>query len=173
MVSKVLVAPEGPPSDVERIKEESDYLLRVKSHPEEYSDEKFYDKLHGFGTLTIIYDVENNGNPQQLYEAYKQRNEIETMFDSYKNFLDADKTYMQDRYVLEGWLMANFIAMMAYYKLFNRLKQANLLSKYAPKDIIELSKSIYQLKIQGVWNRSEITLKTQKLFKKINIDYLT
>ena len=155
-----------------KVKEESDYLLRVKSHPEQYSDEKFYDKLHSFGTLTLIYDVEND-SPQQLYEAYKQRNEIETMFDSYKNFLDADKTYMQDRYVLEGWLMANFIAMMAYYKLFNRLKQANLLSKYAPKDIIELSKSIYQLKIQGVWNLSEITQKTQKLFKKINIDYLT
>ncbi len=156
-----------------KVKEESDYLLRVKSHPEQYSDEKFYDKLHGFGTLTIVYDVENNDTPQQLYEAYRQRNEIETMFDSYKNFLDADKTYMQDRYVLEGWLMANFIAMIAYYKLFSRLKQTNLLSKYAPKDIIELSKSIYQLKIQGVWHRSEITLKTQKLFKKINIDYLT
>ena len=94
------------------------------------------------------------------------------MFDSYKNYLEADKTYMQDRHVLEGWLMANFIAMIAYYKLFTRLKEANLLVKHAPKDIIEISKSIYQMKIRGQWNRSEITNKTINLFKKLKIDYL-
>lgn len=98
--------------------------------------------------------------------------EIEVMFDSYKNFLDADKTYMQDRHVMEGWLMANFIAMIAYYKLFARLKDTCLLNKYSPKDIIELSKSIYQMKIREEWHRSEITLKTITLFKKIAINYL-
>ncbi len=155
-----------------RVKEESDYLLRVKSKPESYNEDKFYEKSKGFGTLTITYDLKENNTPQQIYEAYKQRNEIETMFDSYKNFLDADKMYMQDRHVLEGWLMANFIAMIAYYKLFTRLKKATLLSKYSPKDIIELSKSIYQMKIQGQWHLSEITAKTIKLFKKLDIDYL-
>ena len=156
-----------------KVKEESDYLLRIKSYPEQYTEDKFFAKIHGFGTLTLICNLNKQHLPQQLYEAYKQRNEIETMFDSYKNFLDADKMYMQDRYVLEGWLMANFIAMIAYYKLFAKLKKADLLSKYAPKDIIEISKSIYQMKIQGHWHRSEITLKTRKLFEKLDIDYLT
>ena len=54
---------------------------------------------------------------QTVYESYKQRGEIETMFDSYKNYLDADVSYMQNRYVLEGWLFANFIAMI-YYSRF-------------------------------------------------------
>ena len=44
------------------------------------------------------------------YESYKQRNEIEVMFDSYKNYLDADVSYMQNRYVMEGWLFANFFS---------------------------------------------------------------
>jgi hypothetical protein len=30
--------------------------------------------------------------------------------DSYKTFLKADISYMQNRYVLEGWLFTNFIA---------------------------------------------------------------
>ena len=94
------------------------------------------------------------------------------MFDAYKNFLKADKTYMQDRYVLEGWLMANFIAMIAYYKLFILLKQANLLSKYSPMDIVEMSKSIFKLKINDKWTISEMSLKTTALFNKIKIDYL-
>jgi len=174
-----------------RIKEERDYLSRIETHPEEYSKDKFDKKLHHFGTLTIAYKMdivenssENKGKrkkkqpqtekpiEQIIYQSYKQRNEIEVMFDSYKNYLDADVSYMQNRYVMEGWLFANFIAMIAYYKLYVRLRQAELLSKYSPKDIIELSKAIYKMKIRGVWHRSEMTVKTQELFAKIGIDYL-
>jgi hypothetical protein len=95
------------------------------------------------------------------------------MFDSYKNCLDADVSHMQNRYVMEGWLFANFIAMIAYYKLYVKLRQAELLSKYSPKDIIECSKAIYKMKIRGLWIQSEITKKMQRLFAKIDIDYLT
>ena len=80
---------------------------------------------------------------------------------------------MQDCYVLEEWLLTNFIAMIAYYKLFSRLKQVQFLGKYSPKDIIELSKAFHKVRIRGTWIRSEITEKTCKIFKKIGIDYLT
>ncbi|MCL1911881.1 MAG: hypothetical protein FWG13_06725, partial [Leptospirales bacterium] len=173
-----------------RINEEKDFLNRINSHPETHSKDKFDEKLHRFGTLTIVYNIKNQtdndinktkrkqkdekGKPfeQTVYESYKQRNEIEVMFDSYKNYLDADVSYMQNRYVMEGWLFANFIAMISYYKLYVRLRRAELLSKYSPKDIIELSKTIYKMKIRGVWHRSEITQKVKKLFAKIGIDYL-
>jgi hypothetical protein len=156
-----------------KVEEEADYLARIKTQPEKYTEEKYFEKIHGFGTFTLLYNLgKNNVSPQELYEAYKQRNEIETMFDAYKNFLNADSMYMQDRYVLEGWLFSNFLAMIAYYKLFSKLKQANLLSKYSPKDIIEMSKAIYKIKVQNIWHKSEITQKTQQIFKKIGIDYL-
>lgn len=155
-----------------KLKEENDYVLRIKSKPEEYTESKFYQKLHQFGTLTMTYSIDENLNASQIYQAYKQRNEIEIMFDAYKNFLKADKMYMQDRHVLEGWLIANFIAMIAYYKLYAKLKQAKLLNNTSPKDVIELCKSIYKFKINNQWNLSEITNKTKTLFKKLNIDYL-
>ena len=47
------------------------------------------------------------------------------------HYLDADVSYMQNRYVPEGWLFANFIAMMAYYKLYVRLQQTELMAKYS------------------------------------------
>lgn len=174
-----------------RISEENDYLNRTKTYPEKYSMEGYYERLSGFGTLSIVFkirkeEVKEDGRKskkikktkneipesQQIYESYKTRNEVEAMFDSYKNFLNADVAYMQNRYVMEGWLFANFIAMIAYYKLYTKLKQANLLSKYSPKDIIELSKSISKLKCNGQWHLSEITKKTNDLFVKIGIDYL-
>ncbi|MDR1793743.1 MAG: hypothetical protein LBR36_09980 [Bacteroidales bacterium] len=106
---------------------------------------------------------------QKNYEIYKQRNEIEVMFDSYKNYLKADVSYMQNRYILEGWLFANFVAMLAYYKLYVRLREAGLLSKHSPKDIIELAKSIIRLKINDIWFPAEITNKTVDLFEKNKI----
>jgi hypothetical protein len=173
-----------------RIEEERDYLSRIVSHPEGYSKNKFDENLHHFGTMTIVYDMEipkkkdtnkiskkKKPEPEKpleqiVYGSYKQRGEVETMFDSYKNYLDADVSYMQNRYVMEGWLFANFIAMIAYYKLYVRLRQAEILSKYSPKDIIEQSKAIHKLKIRGEWHISEITKKTRELFAKIGIDYL-
>jgi hypothetical protein len=80
---------------------------------------------------------------------------------------------MQDRHVLEGWLFVNFLAMLGYYKLYNRLREAKLLAKESPKDIIELVKSIYQVRIQGEWNRSEIPQRIRKLFEKLEIGSLT
>ncbi len=155
-----------------RAKEESDYVARIISHPKIYTKDKFTEKLSGFGTLTFIYDIKSDKTPEQIYCAYKQRNEIETIFDAYKNFLKADLMYMQNRYVLEGWLTANFIAMIAYHKLFIRLKDINKLSKHSPKEIIELSKSIYKLNINNEWNTSEIAKKNSDLFKNQVIEYL-
>jgi transposase len=173
-----------------RLDEERDYLSRIDSHPELYSKEKFDAKLHSFGTITIAHKIPTPESKtikktkkqkiekpkaieQEVFEAYKQRNEIEIMFDSYKNYLSADATYMQNRYVLEGWLFANFIAMIAYYKLYVRLKQAELLSKTSPKDVIEMSKAICKTKIRGKWYKPEMTQKMISIFKKIGVDYLT
>lgn len=154
-----------------RIEEENDYILRMGTHPEEYTKEGFDNKLYSFGTLTLTTNTDIE--PQELYEKYKQRNEIEVMFDSYKNFLNADRMYMQNRMVLEGWLMANFLAMIAYYKLYQKLGTAKQLSKYSPKDIIEISKSISKIRINDKWYTSETTKKTKDLFKKLKIGYLT
>jgi hypothetical protein len=155
-----------------RVEEENDYLIRTKTHPEEFTEEKFYKKLTQFGTLTLLYHLEHNSSEEDIYIAYKQRNEVEMVFDSYKNFLEADKTYMQNRYVMEGWLMANFIAMIAYYRLYTKLRDANLLNKYSPKDIVEIAKSIHKANINNQWITTEITKKNIALFDKLNIDYL-
>lgn len=153
-----------------RIEEERDYILRMGTHPEKYTKDKFEDKLHVFGTLTLTTNTDIE--PQELYEKYKQRNEIEVVFDSYKNFLKADRMYMQNRIVLEGWLMANFLAMIAYYKLYQKLAAAKQLGKYSPKDIIEISKSVSKIRINGKWFTSETTKKTKELLQKLKIDYL-
>ena len=42
-----------------RLSEEQDYLSRIETHPENYSKEKFDEKLHRFGTMTVVHRLEN------------------------------------------------------------------------------------------------------------------
>jgi hypothetical protein len=155
-----------------RVEEEQDYLVRITTHPDAYTEEGYRERLRRFGTLTLTYHLEGERGPEEVYTAYKRRNEIEMMFDSYKNFMKGDVTYMQNRYVLEGWLFANFLAMMAWYKLYDKLREAKLLGNYSPKDMIEMSKTVYKLRIGGTWRLAEVTAKLRKLLVKAGIDYL-
>ena len=152
--------------------EEADYLERLENNIESHSNEKFLKKIGKFGTLTMIYKTNETKKPDEIYKAYKRRNQVELTFDAYKNFLNADKMYMQNSYTMQGWLLANFIAMIAYYKILKKLQDTNINKKYSPKDIIDLSKQIHKYKINNVWRTSEISKKTLDLFSKLDIDYL-
>jgi transposase len=137
-------------------------------------EEVFTARKHTFGTLTLTYDFEKSHTAQEIYEIYKQRNEIEVMFSVYKTFLKADKSYMQNRYVLEGWLFVNFIAMLAYFKLFDRLREEKLVKKMSPADVLHCAQGIYQNYNMWTkqWVRTEMTKKSRELFKKLRIDPL-
>ncbi|MDR0231066.1 MAG: hypothetical protein LBI82_02985, partial [Dysgonamonadaceae bacterium] len=74
-----------------RNREEKDYLNRIESNTVNYTLEKFLDKRHTFGTIAMI---ENTGkSPKETYLCYKTRGQVETMIDTLKNIVDADRTY--------------------------------------------------------------------------------
>lgn len=58
---------------------------------------------------------------------------------------------------MEGWLVSNFLAMIAYYKLYQQLKEQQLIGKESPSDIIVYARAIYKIKIDDQWHLSEIT----------------
>jgi hypothetical protein len=122
-------------------------FLSVRAEREKPGD--VYGRLNRFGTLTLIYRTEKPQSAQCVYEAYKQRNEIELMFDRYKTFLKADLLYMQDRHVLEGWFL------LIFWQCWG------------------VTKSIYQVRIHGEWHRSETAQRIRKLFEKLEIGSLT
>jgi len=48
------------------------------------------------------------------------------VFDTFKNILEADKTYMQNDAKLYGWMFINFIALQMYYTLYGILLKKKL-----------------------------------------------
>ena len=149
-----------------RLAEERDYLNRIETHPEKYSLPLFHEKQHTFGTMAIISNI-SQATPETLYCQYKSRCAIEQLFDSFKNLLAADRTYMRTDEGLEGWMFINFIALSWYYKIYARLLDNNLLTHYSVNDVLQRSTKIKKVRINNSWYTSEITAKTQKLLTAI------
>jgi transposase len=116
-----------------RVEEEEDYLQRMTTQPEEYTQEKYIEKLYPFGTMTLVYKTGVPHTPEQLYSADKQRNEIEIMFYSYKTFLKADVTYIQNRHDLEGRLFSNFIARKSLLQIIRPPAESGTFEKRIPE----------------------------------------
>ena len=77
-----------------RTEEEACYLRRVESAADGYTMAGFRNKQLTFGTMSMIYNLQDNKSEefspisaQEIYEKYKSRTEVETVFDAYKKFI--------------------------------------------------------------------------------------
>ena len=156
-----------------KVKESEDYLKRITEKHEGYTIEEFHEKQSKFGTISVLTNacetiqladnqtVQKYMSPQKVFENLKNRNDIEQLNDTYKNVLEADRTYMQSDASMEAWHFINFLALRTYYKIFHMLKEKNLTKKYSPSDILLLLQTQRKIKINNEWVDSEIPKKTK------------
>jgi len=152
-------------------REEKDYLNRIESKVIDYTIEKFYDKRHTFGTIAVIRNTGKTA--RETYTEYKTRGQVETMIDTLKNIVDADRTYMQNQSALEGWMFVNLIALKWYYEILSLLKKYELNKMYSPADFLLFLAEIKKVKINGIWQNAEMTRKTRELMQKVKIIPIT
>lgn len=154
----------------ERLKnmEETDYLNRISSHPEEYTIENYHQKKERFGTIGIYTNILSL-NERQVYETYKSRVNIEIMFDGMKNILDGDRTYMQDEDALQGWMFINHIALQWFHRMYQIIKEKELINKYSISDMITHLKEIRKVKINEAWILESVTSSTEKMMHKLGV----
>ncbi|MEI8301617.1 MAG: transposase, partial [Chlamydiota bacterium] len=162
-----------------RNEEEASYLRRTENENPDYTMDGFKEKQIAFGTMAMIYslkstEIDKDGNPvevsaQKIYEKYKSRMEVETVFDTYKNLLQADRSYMQSDEAFEAWVFLNHIAIMLYYKIFNVIKDKNKLGKLSPKDLLMRLTRVTKIRIGAEWVTAEVPRSSQIIFKELGI----
>jgi len=149
-----------------KVEEEKDYLSRTDKENTTVL-ETFFTVQHRMGTISVITDLNESG--ERIYNLLKSRAEIETMFDTFKNVLHADRAYMRDDHQLEGWMFINFVALVFYYRLYRLLADNALLKKYTPGDVLLHLSRVYRLKIQDRWLIGEIPKQTRDILEKLCI----
>lgn len=107
-------------------------------------------------------------SPQKVYQYYKNRNDIEQLNDTYKNVLEADRTYMQSEAGMETWHFINFFALRAYYRIIAKIKEIDLNKKYSPADILLVLQNVKKVKINGTWVDAEIPKKAKNVIDAFN-----
>lgn len=163
--------------------EESDLAMRISylekkseenklSEQEQEQFKKCNTRLHETyfrnGTLSVITNIGKTA--EEIYQIMKSRVNVEQVFDTFKNVLDADRTYMRDDYQMEGWLFVNFIAMQLYYKIYALLLKNKMLNNYSPLDVLISLKRVYMIKAKDKWQLAEIPRKSKDMIKKLGID---
>ncbi|VVB52585.1 Uncharacterised protein [uncultured archaeon] len=149
-----------------KVEEERDFLIMVNEGM--LKIEEFHDNECKFGTISIITGTDLS--PQRIFELLKSRVEIEVVFDTFKNVLNADRSYMRDDSAMEGWMFVNFVALLLYYKVYGLLVSRDILSRCSPKDVILHLSRVFNVKIGDNWVISEIPKKTRLLIEKLGID---
>ena len=152
--------------------EEKDYLDRITENSTKNTIEKYHERQSKFGTISMLTPKKMKDSIE-VYESYKGRGAIETMFDGMKNILEADNTYMQNEQTLEGWMFVNHICLQWYQSIYIELKEKNILKKYSVSDYIRHLAGIYKVKIDNEWILSENTKSTLKLMESIGLAYNT
>ena len=128
---------------------------------------QFLSMKNSFGTLALITDLGLPAN--ELYEFYKKRREIEAAFDTFKNTLESDKTWMQSRESLQGYLFIQFLALYLYSYLLDHLKRKKMINNYSVHDVLwELSK-VYSIEIGGKPELGEVPKSARSIIEKLEV----
>ncbi|QRF75346.1 Transposase [Thermoplasmatales archaeon] len=149
-------------NDFLKAEEEKDYLRR-----HEKATAEFRRIAERFGTISVITNLHVSG--EIVYDMLKSRVDIEQAYDTFKNTIHADRTYMRDDQQLSGWMFVNFIALILHYRIYSLLMKHDALKKYSPKDVLDHMERINMLHIGDEWKMSEIPKKTRAVMEKLEI----
>ncbi|MFH0875201.1 MAG: transposase [archaeon] len=147
--------------------EAKSFLYRVNK--KENSIDEFHEKEHQFGTIAVSVSCKEI-SAEKIFQYLKARMQIEVAFDTFKNILEADKTYMQSNEKLYGWMFVNFIALQMYYKIYGNLVNNNIIESFSPKDVAMHFSKVYRVKIGEKFVVSEIPKKTRILIEKMKLN---
>jgi transposase len=148
-----------------KAEETKDFMSHVTS--KKLEAERYFEQQFCMGTIAVITNC--SFGAQRVFELLKERLEVEQVFDTFKNTLHADRSFMRDDLGLQGWMFVNFVALLFYYRIYDLLLQSEVLDKYSPRDVILHLSRIFKLKIGDKWVLSEIPKSTKALMEKLKI----
>jgi transposase len=125
-------------------------------------------RLERAGKILLVSDMDVK--PEEIFLMYKQRCSVEKAFDAYKNLLHADRMYLQSDEAVFGHIFVSFLALYGYCKLQLMLRNAGLLDKISPMDLLEEFSKVYMVKIGDKEIMSEVPKKVRELDEKLGLN---
>ena len=121
-----------------------------------------------FGTVILRTSI-MDAHIQKIYEMYKLRWEIEQLFDTMRNTIDADTSCMHDDVGFEAWSFINHVMLIAACRILEMVRAKNLAKEYSIAGVMDVLSRVHMVQVAGEWMMAETTRKTKKMLKELGI----
>lgn len=101
---------------------------------------------------------------------FKRRDKVEKRFRDFKSNLSADVCYLRDDMSVAGHVFVSFLSLYMLARLEDRIRRANLLSKYSVYDILHEYSKAYAVRMDDGVVDYEVPNKLQDLDAKLGFD---
>ena len=106
---------------------------------------------------------------EKAYLMYKHRQAAEEFFDSGKNVLNMDRTYMHDDEGIMGHVFVTFLAMRIRSWIADKIREAGLTPKYSPEDVILMYSSVFRIRSPDIEIRFDTPADVMALDRELKI----
>ncbi len=113
--------------------QEKGYLSRAFEKGS-FDEDKYEKKSTKFGL--IVFESNADLNLKDIYDAYQERWEIETVFNNYKNIINRQEVNVQGNYRLFATEFINFISSIISMRVKNLLVKTNISEKYTQRQVM-------------------------------------
>jgi hypothetical protein len=134
----------------------------------EITKEKLQEKQGRMGQMIMVSNLDLE--PEEVFLMFKRRDKVEKRFRDFKSNLSADVCYLRDDMSVAGHVFVSFLSLYILAQLEDRIRKANLLSKYSVYDILHEYSKAYAVRMDDGVVDYEVPNKLQDLDAKLEFD---
>ena len=144
--------------------EQTNYVRHMERGEKAYTEEKF-EKLKDFMGVTVLQTSLKDNTPQEIYELYKKRWNIETFYNYLKNQAGFNSLHLDDYYKTQGLAFIMLVSSLIYSAMEKATKDINGKSL---QDCLLEAKMLKANKRFDVWSVVNCIKRQKELFDALN-----
>ena len=126
------------------------------------------EKIHSFGTIILRTSI-IGCDARKIYETYKLRWEIEQLFDTMRNTLEADASFMHDDPGFEAWTFINHVSLIMACRVLAMIREKKMSKDWSLAGMMDHLSRIHAVQVAGEWRLAEVIKKTKKMLDIFSI----
>jgi hypothetical protein len=120
------------------------------------------------GNILLISSLDIS--PREIYRMYKLRCAVENFFDTAKNGLHGDSTYLRTDAHIMGYNFVTFLSFCIWHDIRARLETAGLEHRYTPANILRKFAAVKMYYLSGGPRMSDVPKDVRELGKRTGLE---
>jgi transposase len=117
----------------------------------------------------IIIMTTSDEKAIDVLKKYRLRNEIEKLFETFKDELDGGVSYLSSETSAKGMIFVEFVSVTLRYVLASRIRDAKLDDRTWVPDVISLMNKLKISYMNGKWRLNEVSKKQREMFTALGV----